>query len=80
MNNVDMLRWLRGLATEHARNDETLPGSGTGPGGNVEDRIKEIEATMREDRQKYNANNEMQAELRDLYDRRARASARKAAA
>jgi len=50
----------------------SFPGQTSDPQQTVEDEIGQIEKVMREDRRAYNADEKMQARLRELYDIRLR--------
>lgn len=68
----EVLRWLLSMATEINPAPTLVPGTPGTQGKSVDDRIAEIEKIMREDRKRYNRDEKLQGELRQLYDWRQR--------
>lgn len=74
MSNPDAIRWLNGLAREINPVTTLLPNSHGGSlADSIDSEIANIEKTMRTDRKAYNADEKMQARLRDLYSAREKA-------
>lgn len=77
-DNPDALRWLNSISQQlYPR--EVLTDYSSGTGKSVEDQIKEIETTMRNDRRAYNKDTEMQARYLELLDAREKNRSRNAA-
>lgn len=79
LNNPGVVKWLVGLAREMNPAATLVPGAPGNAHKGVEDRIAEIEKTMRTNRNEYNRDEKMQAEYRDLIDARTRLKARSVA-
>lgn len=73
LNHPDMARWLALTSRQLNPVHTVVPGAGSNIAGAIDDEIASIEKVMKEDRSKYNANEQMQSRLRDLYEARARA-------
>lgn len=72
MNNTGILNMLANVARQEMH-PMSIPGqTGSDPIKATDDRIAEIEKFMREDRAAYNKDEKIQAELRNLYDIRAK--------
>lgn len=69
-NHPDVLRFLVDLSRQVNPAGVVLPGAGGNMSQSVEDEIKGIETTMRENRSKYDKDEKMQARLRELYTAR----------
>lgn len=74
MANTEAIRWLNNLAREINPVTTLIPNVGANISGSIDDEIAKIEKTMRDDRKTYNADDKMQARLRDLYNARERAT------
>jgi hypothetical protein len=70
MAHPDAMKWLVGLSREINPVTTVIPNAGANMANAVEDEIKSIEKVMATDRKAYNADDKMQARLRDLYDAR----------
>lgn len=77
-NHPGVLKWLSALENEINPASRVLPSGGGSDLKTVEGRIAEIEEVMRADRAKYNRDERMQAELRELYAAREKLKARAA--
>lgn len=73
-----VLRWLAGLARELNPAASVIGAGGEGAQATIDAEIERIEKVMKNDRAAYNADEKMQARLRDLYEARERMSARAA--
>lgn len=73
LNHPDMARWLVHTARTINPVHSVVPGAGANIAGAIDDEIASIEKTMRENRPAYNADEKMQARLRELYSARERA-------
>jgi hypothetical protein len=71
MNNPGMMAFLAEAARAEMH-PMAVPGQTHDPQQTVDDEIAEIEKVMREDRKAYNADEKMQARLRQLYDIRSK--------
>ena len=78
-NSPDLVRWMLKLATDINPAATVTPAGHGNPMQNVEQRIGEIEKTMRTNRSEYNRDEKMQNEYRQLLDARLKMSERKAA-
>ena len=67
---AEALKWLTGLATEANPLATVVPGAGANQASAVADEIAKIEGFMRTNRKAYNADEKMQARLRELYSAR----------
>lgn len=74
MSHVPTLKWLNQMAREINPVGAIIPNAGANTASAVEDQIKTIENVMKTDRKAYNADEKMQARLRDLYTARDRAN------
>ena len=72
------LKWLLSLALERNPTGVIVPGGGGDPMKGLEDEIKSIEKTMRENRSEYNRDISMQKRYHDLLDARLKSQARAA--
>lgn len=69
-NHPDVLRFFADLSRQINPAGVVLPGAGGNLSQSVDDEIKTIETTMRENRSKYDKDEKMQARLRELYGAR----------
>lgn len=66
--NADVLRWLTSLAMESNPVATVVPGAGANQASAIADEIAAIDKVMREDRDRYNRDDKMQARYRELID------------
>jgi hypothetical protein len=78
MADPDTIRWINGMARQINPVTSIVPNAGGDLAGAIDSEIAGIEKVMRTDRKAYNADDKMQARLRDLYSARERAGAKKA--